>query len=84
MLLADLPPHIDGIIAFTVDGQTLGGAWRDDLARLVPVTALEDQIVDTDARRRLVVGQSLQVAPGRPNIVLASRALADQAAGRSS
>src|SRR5688500_2352254 len=31
MLLTDLPPYIDGIAACTVNGEQLGGAWRDDL-----------------------------------------------------
>ena len=79
LLLNDLPAAIDGIAAFAVDGGALGAAWRDDVAAQIPVGALEDQIVDTEARRRLVVGQPLQVAPGRPSTVLASRALADQA-----
>lgn len=79
MLLADLPTYIDGIAAFAVDSQPLGAAWRDDVGGRVRPDSLEDQVADTDPRRRLVVGQPLQVAPGRPSTVLASRALADQA-----
>jgi signal transduction histidine kinase len=80
-LLRDLPAYIDGIVAFTVGGDALGGAWRDGPGVQVPATALADQVVDTDPRRNLVVGQPLQVAAGRPSTVLASRALADQAGG---
>jgi len=73
MLLADLPAYVDGIVASTVRGDSLGAAWRN-VGATVPDAALEDQVVDTDARRRLVVGQPIQVTPGRPSTVLASRA----------
>jgi signal transduction histidine kinase len=79
ILMQDLPPYVDGIVAFTVAGDHLGGAWRDDLGGLIPSSTLQDQVADTEARRRLVVGQPLQVAPGRPSTVLTSRALTDPA-----
>ena len=78
-IVDDLPPYVDGIVASTVAGEHLGGAWRDDPDRLIPSDALQDQVVDTDGRRRFVVGQPLQTAPGRPSTVLTSRALADPA-----
>jgi signal transduction histidine kinase len=78
-LLPDLPAYVDGIAAFTVAAELLGGAWRDDLGARVPASTLEDQVADTEAGRRLVVGQPLQVAPSRPSTILVSRALADQA-----
>jgi signal transduction histidine kinase len=78
-LLPDLPAYVDGIVAFTVAADLLGGAWRDDLGARVPASTLEDQVADTEAGRRLVVGQPLQVAPSRPSTILVSRALADQA-----
>jgi hypothetical protein len=78
-LLPDLPACVDGIVTFTVAAEQLGGAWRDDLSARVPASTLEDQVADTEAGRRLVVGQPLQVAPSRPSTILVSRALADQA-----
>jgi signal transduction histidine kinase len=77
VLLADLPAYIDGIGTFSEDGDRLGSAWRDEMGSRMPASALEDQVADTEARRRLVVGQPIQVAIGRPSTVLVSRALAD-------
>jgi len=81
-LLRELPVAIDGIAAFAFDSGALGAAWRDDVAAQVPLGALEDQVADTDARPRLLVGQPLQFAADRPSTVLASRALTDQAGGQ--
>lgn len=77
-IIHDLPAYVDGIGGFTQSGRLLGGAWRDDLGRAIPPSTLEDQVLDTQADRRLVVGQPLALAPTRPTTVLVSRAIADR------
>src|SRR5215217_3620171 len=67
-----LPPYVDGVVAFTTAGEYLGGGWRTEPGRQPPRSALQDQVADTEAGRRLVVGQPL-AAPGQPNLLLASR-----------
>ncbi|MGE3269006.1 MAG: ATP-binding protein [Chloroflexota bacterium] len=78
-VMQDLPPYIDGIVAFTGSGAYLGGAWRDDLSQHFSEGMLQDQVADAVANRRLVIGQPLPPTPARPSAVLASRALPDQA-----
>ena len=77
-VLPDLPPYIDGIAAYTANGQSLGGAWRDDLERQLPDGILQDAIADAGTNRRLVIGQPLTPTVVRPSTVLASRMLADR------
>jgi signal transduction histidine kinase len=76
-VVKDLPAYVDGIIASTVGGDDLGSGWRSEAARQVAMAAVHDQVADTEAGRRLVVGQPLTV-PGQPGVVLASRVLADR------
>jgi signal transduction histidine kinase len=78
-VLSSLPEYIDRVLAFTPGGVQLGAATRGDIIGTLPPPALQDQVADTEAGRRLVVGQPLQPAPGRPNTVLVSRALTDAA-----
>jgi len=78
-VLPSLPEYIDSVLAFTPGGVQLGAATRGDSGGTVSPTALQDQVTDTEASRRLVVGQPLQRAPGHPNTVLVSRALQDLA-----
>jgi signal transduction histidine kinase len=75
--LRDLPAYIDGIAAFSAGGEYLGAAWRD-AGRQIPKPVLHDQAGDTEAGRRLVVGQPLGTPDGRSTSVLASRTLADR------
>lgn len=77
-IVQDLPPFADGIVAFTVSGQYLGGGWRGDLGRTIADSTLQDQVADTEAGRRLIVGQPLTISPTRPSTVLVSRALPDR------
>jgi signal transduction histidine kinase len=72
-----LPAYVDGVAAYTIGGEYLGSAWRGDTERQVPQTAFADQVADTEAGRRLVVGQPLG-APGQPGVVLVSRVLPDR------
>src|SRR4051794_10921392 len=73
----DMPAYIDGIAAYSTGGEYLGAGWRD-AGRQVPNPALHDQVADTEAGRRLVVGQPLASPDGRSIIVLVSRALTDR------
>lgn len=79
-LLPDLPPYIDGIAAYTRSGQSLGGAWRDDLQRQISDGIFQDAVADASSStsRRLIVGQPLTPTQARPTTVLASRILADR------
>jgi signal transduction histidine kinase len=77
-VIQDLPPYIDGIVGFTVAGESLGGTWRDDLDRPIQDTTLQDQVVDAGASRRLIVGPPLPPSPTRSSAVLAARSLADR------
>ena len=80
-VLQELPGYIDGIAAHTLDGQYIGGAWRDNLGYEIPEAALRDQIADAGAAQGLVVGPVLSPLAGRPGLVLASRALPSQSGG---
>jgi signal transduction histidine kinase len=73
----DLPAYIDGIAAFSTGGEYLGAGWRD-AGRQLPRPVLHDQAGDTEAGRRLVVGQPIGTPDGRSISVLASRTLADR------
>jgi signal transduction histidine kinase len=74
----DIPAYVDGIAAYAVGGTYLGAGWRDELTRKVVAPTLLDQVADTEANRRIAVGQPLANGPGRPSIVLASRVLLDR------
>lgn len=77
-ILPTLPAYVEGVVAFTTTGEYLGGGWRSEAGRQLPRSSLLDQVADTEASRRLVVGQPL-ATPGQPNLVLASRTLPDPA-----
>lgn len=77
-VMPSLPEYVECVVAFTPTGARLGYATRSDEAGKLLPTALQDQVADTDAGRRLIVGQPLQLSPGRPISVLVSRSLQDE------